>query len=63
TRLPGRHYSGVQWVGIAEFPAIGHAVGAELARALQGEQDVDTALRRSQAEVTRLMRDSGYLKP
>ena len=30
---------------------------------LQGEQDVDTALRRSQAEVTRLMRDSGYLKP
>lgn len=62
TRLPGRHYSGVQWVGIAEFPAIGHAVGSELARALQGEQDVDTALRRSQAEVTRLMRDSGYLK-
>ncbi|MBL8468947.1 MAG: extracellular solute-binding protein [Methyloversatilis discipulorum] len=63
TRLPGRHYSGVQWVGIPEFPAIGHAVGTELARALRGEQDVDAALRRSQAEVTRLMRDSGYLKP
>lgn len=62
-QLPGRHYRGVQWVGIPEFPAIGHAFGAEIARVLGGEIDVDSALRKSQADVTRLMRDSGYIRP
>ncbi|WP_232417785.1 extracellular solute-binding protein [Methyloversatilis thermotolerans] len=62
TQLPGRRYTGVQWVGIPEFPAIGHRVGTEIARALVGEQDVDTALRAAQAEVARQMRASGYIR-
>lgn len=59
-QLPGRPYRGIQWVGIPEFPAIGHALGGELARALGGEQDADTALSRAQDAVMRLMDDSGY---
>ena len=62
-QLPGRSYRGVQWVGIPEFPAIGHAVGTEIARVLRGDQDVDDALRKSQTDVSRLMRDSGYIRP
>ncbi len=62
-QLPGRNYLGIQWVGIPEFPAIGHGFGSEIAKVLGGELDVDSALRKAQADIARLMRDSGYLKP
>lgn len=61
-QLPGRHYRGIQWVAMPEFPAIGHAVGAEVARALRGEQGVEAALARAQEEVRRVMEDSGYYR-
>lgn len=58
----GRQYSGIQWVGIPEFPAIGHLVGDELAKAVAGRQSVGQSLQAAQAGVERLMREAGYLK-
>ncbi len=55
-------YVGVQYVGIPEFVGIGSLVGENIAEVLRGNISVDEALKQSQAQVFRQMRDSGYLK-
>ena len=53
-------YSGVQFVGIPEFQAIGTQVGQTLAAALAGQISVDQALQSAQSSVARTMRQAGY---
>ena len=55
-------YTGVQYVGIPEFQAIGTHVGQQLAAALAGRTTVDKALQDSQTFVERTMRRAGYPK-
>ncbi len=55
-------YTGIQFVGIPEFPAIGTQVGQEIARILTGTSSVTHALQTSQRLVTRQMQSSGYIK-
>jgi sorbitol/mannitol transport system substrate-binding protein len=55
-------YTGVQFVGIPEFQNIGTLVTQNLAGALAGSTSVDSALATSQAQVTRIMKQAGYLK-
>ncbi|MCW2963619.1 MAG: putative sugar transporter, periplasmic component [Actinomycetia bacterium] len=55
-------YTGVQFVGIPEFQNIGTLVTQNLAGALAGSTSVDSALTTSQAQVTRIMKQAGYLK-
>jgi sorbitol/mannitol transport system substrate-binding protein len=55
-------YTGVQFVGIPEFQNIGTLVTQNLAGALAGSTSVSSALSTSQAEVTRIMKQGGYLK-
>ncbi len=49
-------YSGIQYVGIPEFQAIGTQVGQAIAGALAGSLSVDEALRMSQSFTARSMR-------
>ena len=55
-------YTGVQYVGIAEFQSIGTQVGQTVAAALTGQMSVDQALQSAQAAVTRAMRQTSYGK-
>ena len=55
-------YTGVQFVGIPEFQNIGTLVTQNLAGALAGSTSVHSALSTSQAQVTRIMKQAGYLK-
>jgi sorbitol/mannitol transport system substrate-binding protein len=55
-------YTGVQFVGIPEFQNIGTLVTQNLAGALAGSTTVSSALSTSQAQVTRIMKQGGYLK-
>jgi len=55
-------YTGVQFVGIPEFQAIGTYVGQQVAAALAGKMSVDKALQESQAFVERTMTKAGYYK-
>jgi sorbitol/mannitol transport system substrate-binding protein len=55
-------YVGVQFVGIPEFQNIGTLVTQNLAGAVAGSTSVDAALKKSQAQVTRIMKQAGYLK-
>jgi sorbitol/mannitol transport system substrate-binding protein len=55
-------YTGVQFVGIPEFQNIGTLVTQNLAGALAGSTSVSSALSTSQAQVTRIMKQGGYLK-
>jgi sorbitol/mannitol transport system substrate-binding protein len=55
-------YTGVQFVGIPEFQNIGTLVTQNLAGALAGNTSVSSALSTSQAQVTRIMKQAGYLK-
>jgi len=55
-------YVGVQFVGIPEFQNIGTLVTQNLAGAVAGSTSVDSALSLSQQQVTRIMKQSGYLK-
>jgi sorbitol/mannitol transport system substrate-binding protein len=55
-------YVGVQFVGIPEFQNIGTLVTQNLAGAVAGKTSVDAALSLSQQQVTRIMKQSGYLK-
>jgi sorbitol/mannitol transport system substrate-binding protein len=55
-------YVGVQYVGIPEFQNIGTLVTQNLAGALAGSTTVSSALSTSQAQVTRIMKQGGYLK-
>jgi sorbitol/mannitol transport system substrate-binding protein len=55
-------YVGVQFVGIPEFQNIGTLVTQNLAAAVAGSTSVDAALKLSQQQVTRIMKQAGYLK-
>ena len=55
-------YTGVQFVAIPEFQAIGTQVGQELAAALAGQQTGDQALAKAQTAVERAMKAAGYPK-
>jgi sorbitol/mannitol transport system substrate-binding protein len=55
-------YTGVQFVGIPEFQNIGTLVTQNLAGALAGSTSVHSALSTSQSQVTRIMKQAGYLK-
>jgi sorbitol/mannitol transport system substrate-binding protein len=55
-------YVGVQFVGIPEFQNIGTLVTQNLAAAVAGKTSVDAALETSQRQVTRIMKQAGYLK-
>jgi polyol transport system substrate-binding protein len=55
-------YVGVQFVGIPEFQNIGTLVTQNLAGAVAGHTSVDSALNTSQQQVTRIMKQAGYLK-
>jgi sorbitol/mannitol transport system substrate-binding protein len=55
-------YTGVQFVSIPQFQALGTQVGQNVAAALAGQMSVDQALKQSQTYVTNVMKQSGYLK-
>jgi sorbitol/mannitol transport system substrate-binding protein len=55
-------YTGVQFVAIPEFQAIGTFVGQQISAALAGQQTVDAALDAAQAQVERDMTRAGYIK-
>ena len=55
-------YVGVQFVGIPEFQQIGDRVTQNLSGVLSGSTTIDAALSQSQSQVTRIMRQGGYLK-
>jgi sorbitol/mannitol transport system substrate-binding protein len=55
-------YVGVQFVGIPEFQNIGTLVTQNLAGAVAGNTSVASALSLSQQQVTRIMKQAGYLK-
>ena len=55
-------YSGVQYVGIPEFQALGAQVGQTIAAALTGQMSVDQALSSAQRATTRTMQQAGYPK-
>ncbi|HEU4845232.1 MAG TPA: sugar ABC transporter substrate-binding protein, partial [Burkholderiaceae bacterium] len=53
---------GIQFAAIPEFPAIGTAVGQQIAAALLGKVSVDAALSLSQQAAEREMRKGNYYK-
>jgi ABC-type glycerol-3-phosphate transport system substrate-binding protein len=53
-------YTGIQYVAIPEFQAIGTTVGQIIAGALTGQTSVDAALKQAQASVTSTMQQAGY---
>lgn len=55
-------YSGVQYVAIPEFQAIGTQVGQDIAGALTGSMSVNKALKTAQETTSRTMRRAGYVK-
>jgi len=55
-------YTGVQFVGIPEFQAIGDTVGKNIAGALTGATSLDAALKSSQTAAERAVKKGGYLK-
>ena len=55
-------YTGVQFVSIPQFQALGTQVGQNIAAALAGQMDAAQTLQRSQSYVTNVMKQSGYLK-
>jgi ABC-type glycerol-3-phosphate transport system substrate-binding protein len=55
-------YTGIQYVAIPEFQAIGTTVGQLIAAALTGQTSVDQALKQAQSQVTSTMQQAGYLQ-
>lgn len=55
-------YTGIGFVCIPEYPAIGRQVGLEINRVLKGTTTIEQALARSQKLADRQMRRSGYIK-
>lgn len=53
-------YTGIQFVEIPEFQAIGTEVGQQIAAALAGQKSVDAALQQSQSSTSRTMQEAGY---
>jgi sorbitol/mannitol transport system substrate-binding protein len=62
TTAQPKPYSGVQYVGIPEFQALGTTVGQTIAAALTGQMPVDQALQSAQSVTARTMRQAGYPK-
>ncbi|BFO54143.1 MULTISPECIES: ABC transporter substrate-binding protein [Comamonadaceae] len=60
--LPKSPYTGVQYVAIPEFQAIGIAVGQQMSAALSGKATVEQALKTSQTIAEREMKKAGYYK-
>jgi sorbitol/mannitol transport system substrate-binding protein len=54
-------YTGVQFVAIPEFQAIGTAVGQEFAAALAGQKTAEEALAAAQQLTTQAMTEAGYI--
>jgi len=55
-------YTGIQYVAIPEFQAMGTQVGQYVAAALAGSMSVDEALKQSQASVKSTMQQAGYIQ-
>ncbi|MCB9946738.1 MAG: sugar ABC transporter substrate-binding protein [Rhodospirillaceae bacterium] len=55
-------YTGIQYVGIPGFQAIGTQVGQMIAAALTGQMSLDEALESAQRSTERTMRQAGYLR-
>ncbi|WP_293913657.1 sugar ABC transporter substrate-binding protein [Deinococcus sp.] len=55
-------YTGIQYVAIPEFQALGTQVGQYLAGALSGQTSVDQALSQGQAAAQKVAKDGGYQK-
>lgn len=55
-------YTGIQYVAIPEFQAMGTQVGQLVAAALTGSMSVDEVLKRAQASVTSTMQQAGYIQ-
>jgi sorbitol/mannitol transport system substrate-binding protein len=53
-------YTGIQYVAIPEFQAIGTTVGQIIAGALTGQTSVDAALKQAQSDVSSAMQQAGY---
>ena len=53
-------YTGVQYVAIPEFQAIGTTVGQLVSAALTGESTVDAALKQAQSQTAATMQQAGY---
>ena len=58
--LKAKPYTGIQFVGIPEFPAIGRQVGMNVVEVIEDKISVDNALQDSQKLVEEQMRKSGY---
>jgi ABC-type glycerol-3-phosphate transport system substrate-binding protein len=55
-------YTGIQYVAIPEFQAIGTQVGQFVAAALGGQMSVDEALKQAQAATLSAVQQAGYIK-
>ena len=55
-------YTGIQYVAIPEFQAMGTQVGQFIAAALAGQTSVDSALKQAQASVKATMEQAGYIQ-
>ena len=55
-------YTGVQYVAIPQFQALGNQVGQYLADALSGKLTVDQALKQAQGAAQKAAKDGGYQK-
>ena len=55
-------YTGVQFVGIPEFQAIGTQVGQYVAGIVAKKTTLDDGLAQAQAAVTKTMKEAGYIK-
>lgn len=55
-------YTGIQFVGIPQFQALGTQVGQYLAGALSGQTSIDQALKQAQDAAARVAKEGGYQK-
>lgn len=55
-------YTGIQFVAIPEFQAIGTIVGQAVSSAVAGQQSVDAALDGAQRQAEQIMTQAGYIK-
>ncbi len=55
-------YTGVQFVAIPEFQAIGTNVGQDISAALAGQDSAEAALKKGEATTERTMKQAGYPK-
>jgi sorbitol/mannitol transport system substrate-binding protein len=57
-----RPYTGVQYVGIPEFQALGTSVAQEISAAIAGRQTVQQALDKGQKQAEQVAKEAGYKK-